>query len=227
MNWLTEELKKKAYKSVAVFSLLLLGMSMMDSCEKDKENANLLNNLSALNLENQTFKTEIQKNNEKLTSQDQIILTQKQAIDNGLIEIKKLKNIKSKVRVVTKTQIDTVFIPYTKIVKDTTQLENGFEWKNYFDYVEPKGWYSLSGYASNLGIGIDSLRIKNDYSIYIADKKLNMFGKSKPEVILLNKNPFTETIQMNNVVIKVYTPFYQKNGFWAGVGFLGGFLLAK
>lgn len=227
MNWLTEELKKKAYKSVAILSLLFLGVSVMDSCEKDKENSNLLNNLSALNLENQSFKTEIKKNNEKLTSQDQIILTQKQAIDNGLIEIKKLKNIKSKVRIVTKTKIDTVFIPYTKTVVDTTLLDNGFDYKNYFDYAEPKGWYSLSGFASNLGIGIDSLRIKNDYSIYIADKKLNMFGKSKPEVILLNKNPYTETIQMNNVVIKVYTPFYQKNGFWAGVGFLGGFLLAK
>lgn len=227
MNWLSEELKKKAYRSVAILSLLFLGVTMMDSCEKDKENANLLNNLSALNLENQSFKTEIQKNNDKLTSQDQIILTQKQAIDNGLIEIKKLKNIKSKVRIVTKTTIDTVFIPYTKIVKDTTLLDKGYEYKNYFDYVEPKGWYSLSGYASNLGIGIDSLNIKNDYSIYIADKKLNLFGKSKPEVILLNKNPYTETIQMNNVVIKVYTPFYRKNTFWAGVGFVGGFLLAK
>jgi len=227
MNWLTDNLKKKAYRTVAILSLLFLGVSMMDSCEKDKENANLLNNLSALNLENQSFKTEIQKNNDKLTSQDQIILTQKQAIDNGLIEIEKLKNIKSKVRIVTKTTIDTVFIPYTKVVKDTMLLDKGYEYKNFFDYVEPKGWYSLSGYASNLGIGIDSLNIKNDYSIYIADKKLNLFGKSKPEVILLNKNPYTETIQMNNVVIKVYTPFYRKNTFWAGVGFVGGFLLAK
>jgi len=47
MNWLTEELKKKAYRSVAILSLLFLGVSVMDSCEKDKENANLLNNLSA------------------------------------------------------------------------------------------------------------------------------------------------------------------------------------
>ena len=227
MNWLTEEIKKKMYRSVSVFSLLLLGVSVMDSCEKEKENANLINNLSVLNLENQSFKTEIQKNNDKLTSQDQIILTQKQAIDNGLIEINKIKNIKSKVRIVTKTKIDTVFIPYTKIVNDTTELDKGFDYKNFFEYSEPKGWYSLSGYASNLGIGIDSLRIRNDYSIYIADKKLNLFGKSKPEVLLLNKNPYTQTIQMNNVVIKVYTPFYQKNGFWAGVGFVGGFLLAK
>lgn len=227
MNWFTGQIGTKVYRTISIIFLLLFSMSVMDSCEKDKEKENLLNNLSALNLENQSFQTEIQKNKEKITSQDQIIITQKQAIDNGLIEIKRLKNIKSKVRIVTKTKIDTLFIPYTKIVKDTILLEKGFKWKNYFDYVEPNGWFALNGYASNLGVGIDSLKIKNDYSIYIADKKLNMFGKSKPEVILLNKNPYTHTIQMNNVVIEVYKPFYKKNGFWASVGFVGGLLLAK
>lgn len=226
MNWLTETVKIKAYRSLSVFVLLLLAISMFDACEIDKQNKNLLRNIESLDITNQKFKTELNKNKEKVTSQNQIILTQQQAIDNGLIEIKKLKKIKSKVRLVTNTKIDTVFIPYNRVVVDSSSTEP-IQFRNYFDYQEPKGWYSLSGYASQLGIGIDSLRVKNDYSIYIADKKLNIFGKSNPEVILLNKNPYTETIQMQNVVIKIYQPFYQKNVFWAGVGFVGGFLLAK
>lgn len=226
MNWLTETVKIKAYRSLSVFVLLLLAISMFDACEIDKQNKNLLRNIESLDITNQKFKTELNKNKEKVTSQNQIILTQQQAIDNGLIEIKKLKKIKSKVRLVTNTKIDTIFIPYNRVVVDSSSTEP-IQFRNYFDYQEPKGWYSLSGYASQLGIGIDSLRVKNDYSIYIADKKLNIFGKSNPEVILLNKNPYTETIQMQNVVIKIYQPFYQKNVFWAGVGFVGGFLLAK
>jgi len=226
MNWLTETIKKKAYRSLSIFILFLLAISMLDACERDKVNKNLLRNIESLDITNQKFKTELNKNKEKITSQNQIILTQQQAIDNGLIEIKKLKKIKSKVRLVTNTKIDTVFIPYNRVVIDSSSTEP-IQFRNYFDYQEPKGWYSLSGYASQLGIGIDSLRVKNDYSIYIADKKLNIFGKSNPEVILLNKNPYTETIQMQNVVIKIYQPFYQKNVFWAGVGFVGGFLLAK
>jgi len=226
MNWLTETVKKKAYRSFSIFVLLLLAISMLDACERDKVNKNLLRNIESLDITNQKFKTELNKKKEKVTSQNQIILTQQQAIDNGLIEIKKLKKIKSKVRLVTNTKIDTVFIPYNRVVVDSSSTEP-IQFRNYFDYQEPKGWYSLSGYASQLGIGIDSLRVKNDYSIYIADKKLNIFGKSNPEVILLNKNPYTETIQMQNVIIKVYTPFYKKNTFWAGVGFVGGYLLAK
>lgn len=226
MNWLTETVKKKAYRSLSIFVLFLLAISMLDACEKDKVNKNLLRNIESLDITNQKFKTELNKNKEKVTSQNQIILTQQQAIDNGLIEIKKLKKIKSKVRLVTNTKIDTVFIPYNRVVVDSSSTEP-IQFRNYFDYQEPKGWYSLSGYASQLGIGIDSLRVRNDYSIYIADKKLNIFGKSNPEVLLLNKNPYTETIQMQNVIIKVYTPFYKKNTFWAGVGFVGGYLLAK
>ena len=226
MNWLTEKVKKKAYRMLSMFALFLLIISMLDACERDKVNKNLLRNIQSLDITNQKFKTELNKNKEKVTSQNQIILTQQQAIDNGLIEIKKLKKIKSKVRIVTNTKIDTIFIPYNRVVIDSSSSEP-IQFRNYFDYQEPKGWYSLSGYASQLGIGIDSLRVKNDYSIYIADKKLNIFGKSNPEVLLLNKNPYTETIQMQNVVITVSRPFYQKNTFWAGVGFVGGFLLAK
>jgi len=226
MNWLTETVKKKVYRNLSIFILFLLVISMLDACEREKENQNLLRNIESLDITNQKFKTELNKNKEKVTSQNQIILTQQQAIDNGLIEIKKLKKIKSKVRLVTNTKIDTVFIPYNRVVVDSSS-NKPIEFRNYFDYQEPKGWYSLSGYASELGVGIDSLRVKNDYSIYIADKKLNLFGKSNPEIILLNKNPYTETIQMQNVVIKVYTPFYKKNTFWAGVGFVGGFILAK
>ena len=226
MNWLTEKVKMKVYRMLSIFASLLLIVSMLDACERDKVNKNLLRNIQSLDITNQKFKTELNKNKEKVTSQNQIILTQKQAIDNGLIEIKNLKKIKSKVRLITRTKVDTVFIPYNRVVVDSSSTEP-IQFRNYFDYEEPKGWYSLSGYASQLGIGIDSLRVKNDYSIYIADKKLNIFGKSNPEVLLLNKNPYTETIQMQNVVITVYRPFYQKNTFWAGVGFFGGFLLAK
>ena len=221
-----EVLMKKVYRILLLVTLLFLVISMLDSCEKDVQNKNLLRNISNLDIENQRFKTEIKKNGDKINSQSQIILTQKQAIDNGLIEIDGLKRIKSKVSVVTSTKIDTVFIPYNRVVVDSSS-SSPIQYRNYFDYQEPKGWYSISGYSSDFGVGIDSLSIKNDFSIYIADKKLGFFKKANPEVLLINRNPYTEIIQMKNVIITVNQSFYNKNSFWAGVGFVGGFLLAK
>ncbi len=219
-------LLKKFYRNWFYVLAVVLLIQFAGSCEKDKE-INALNSvISNLDIEKQKFITETNKKNEQITSQAQIIISQKQAIENKLIEIKRLKNIKSKVKFVTETKVDTVYVEYYKQVIDTLNNQP-FHYKNYFDYVEPEGWYSLSGYATNLGVGIDSLRIKNDFSIYIADKKLNLFGKSNPEVILLNKNPYTETIKMHNIVIKVEQPFYNNKFLWGGIGFIGGVLLSK
>lgn len=213
------------YRSALIIVFLILMVSISDSCQKDKQNQNLLNNIAQLNFDKQEFETTITKNKERLSSQSQIILTQKEAIKNGLIEIDRLKKIKSKVRVVTKTKIDTVYVPYTKKIIDT--VSNKLDYRNYFDYVEPKDWFRINGYASKNGLTIDSLSVKNELSIYIADKKLGLFKKSKPSVMVLSKNPYTETVEMSNVVIKNYKPFYKKNLFWGGLGLLGGFLLAR
>tara|TARA_R110000764_G_scaffold214212_1_gene300694 strand:+ start:198 stop:893 length:696 start_codon:yes stop_codon:yes gene_type:complete len=225
-NYFAELLKKKIYRVLLLVTFLFLIISMVESCEKEKENKTLLNNISSIGLDNQKFKTEIKKNGDRIYSQNQIILTQKQAIQNSLIEIKSLKSIKSKVSVITRTIIDTLFVPYNRVVVDSSS-SGAKQIRNYFDYKEPKGWYSISGYSSDFGVGIDSLSIKNDFSIYIADKKLGFFKKANPEVLLINRNPYTEIIQMKNVIITVNQSFYNKNSFWAGVGFVGGFLLAK
>ncbi len=217
---------QKFYKNWFYILLIFLIVQTVDSCEGHKKIQSLNSVISNLDIENQKFKTELNKKDEKVISQAQIIISQKEAIRNGLIEIDKLKKIKSKVKIVTETKVDTVYIEYYKTIIDSLNQEP-FEYKNYFDYQEPKGWYSINGYATNLGLGIDSLRVKNDFSIYIADKKLNIFGKSNPEVILLNKNPYTETIKMHNIVIRYEQPFYNNKYLWAGIGFVGGVLLAK
>ncbi len=226
MIYISKQLIQKFYKNWFYVLLIFLVVQTVDSCEGHKKIESLNSVISNLDIENQKFKTALNKKDEKVTSQAQIIISQKEAIKNGLIEIDKLKKIKSKVKIVTETKVDTVYIEYYKTVIDSLNQE-AFDYKNYFDYQEPKGWYSINGYATNLGIGIDSLRVKNDFSIYIADKKLNLFGKSNPEVILLNKNPYTETIKMHNIVIRYEQPFYNNKYLWAGVGFVGGVLLAK
>jgi hypothetical protein len=198
----------------------------MNTCESESKIQNLNSVIQNLDIENQKFKSELNKKNEKVTSQSQIIISLNEAIKSGEIEIKNLKKLKSKVRFVTQTKIDTVFVEYYKTVIDSLN-NKPFDYKNYFDYQDVDGWYNLEGYATNLGLHIDSLNIKNDFSIYIADKKLNFLRKANPEVILLNKNPYTQTVKMHNIVIQYEQPFYNNKYIWAGIGFVGGVLLSK
>lgn len=220
-----EKIKKNLGKFIIILLSILCIILFFDSCQNRKLNKILNHNLTEIGFKNQNFKTEVTKLGDSLNIQSQIILSQKQAIENNLIEIKRLKNIKSKVSVITQTKIDTLFIPYKKTTNDTIYANANTKNTNYFDYTEK--WFSINGFATDEGININSLSVKNDFSIYIADRKMGLFKKSKPSVMLINKNPYTETIKMNNVVIEYHQPFYKKNWFWGSVGFLGGVLIAK
>lgn len=224
--YISKTLKNKLYRNWFYIILFFALVQTMNTCESESKIQNLNSVIQNLDIENQKFKSELNKKNEKVTSQSQIIISLNEAIKSGEIEIKNLKKLKSKVRFVTQTKIDTVFVEYYKTVIDSLN-NKPFDYKNYFDYQDVDGWYNLEGYATNLGLHIDSLNIKNDFSIYIADKKLNFLRKANPEVILLNKNPYTQTVKMHNIVIQYEQPFYNNKYIWAGIGFVGGVLLSK
>lgn len=222
---LSQKFKTKFLLNALMIFIALFLLLLNEQCTNQDSIQRLNKNIVNLGLENQTFKTEKTKTSELISSQAQIILTQKEAMNNGVIELKRVKKLKSKVRIVSETRIDTVFVPFTEelVVNEDGNTETVFK----FDYKEPKDWYSLNGYVNSKGLGIDNLTVKNDYTIYIADTKMGMFKKTVPEVLLVNKNPYTETINMNNIVIIYEKPFYKKNGFWFGVGVVGGILIAK
>ena len=222
---LSEKFKISFFKYGFVIFIALFLILLNEQCTNEHSIKRLKANIGSLGLENQSFVTEKNKDKVLISSQAQIILTQREAIDNGAIELDRIKKLKSKVRFVTNTTIDTIFVPSEEVlvVNDNGVKERTFK----FNYEDPNKWFTLKGFYNFKGLGIDNFTVKNDYTIYIADTKLNLFRKSVPEVILVNKNPYTETIEMNNIVITFDKPFYKQNVFWLGVGVVGGILIAK
>ena len=54
-----------------------------------------------------------------------------------------------------------------------------------------------------------------------------LFKKSTPVVQLENSNPYINTLDMNNVVIKKDKKFFDRKVFWVGVGILGTYIIVK
>ena len=52
-----------------------------------------------------------------------------------------------------------------------------------------------------------------------------VFKAPSPTVVLKNENPYVSVNSMNNVIIKNNTRFYDKKGFWYGVGVGTGILI--
>jgi hypothetical protein len=164
-------------------------------------------------------------NGEKIAEQQQIIMTQKDAIDNGLLEIDKLKKVKSQVRFVTKTIVDSVFVPFS--LEDTTNLDGlTFEMiKVPQPFSLTDEWYSLSGKVQKKGLFLDTLSFNNKTSVTIGMESRGIFKSPRPVVVLKHENPYTYTSEMNNVVIENKLRFYDKKSFWFGTGAVIGIII--
>ena len=96
----------------------------------------------------------------------QIILTQEQAINNNLLEIKRLKEVNAQVVVNTITQIDSVFVPFyvdtTSIVLNDSivDMDNFIQVPQIFSL--DKEWFSFGGQITKTGLLMDSLSFRNE-----------------------------------------------------------------
>jgi len=219
MNNYTQKIWSAVYKYSTTILVFLCSVLFFMNCERQKDYDRVRDALVKTQAQNQTFQEEVGKNNEKIASQAQIILTQKEAIDAGLLEIEKLKNVKSQVKVVTNTTIDTIYAELQPS-QDTSRPDD-----REFSILEE--WYAMNGVVNESSIAIRELQIKNEFTLTIADKKLGFLKTPEPSVILVNKNPYTSTQEMQNIVVVYKQPFYRKPWFWTGVGIGVGYLIPK
>lgn len=176
-------------------------------------------------LKEQKYIETIGENGERIVEQEQIILSQKDAIANNLLEIKRLKKIKSQVIVNTITQIDSVFVPFVmdSTSNDTLTNDNYIIIPKRFALTEQ--WYRLNGSINKEGLLIDTLNFNNELTLTIGQKSQGLFKKSKPIVLVEYSNPYVNTTSMQNIIIKDDLRFYDKKSFWYGLGVGTGVLL--
>lgn len=217
-----------------VLLFVALALLVWRGCSWRAELLSYQKKISNLGLREQTFKEKIEEDGTRIAEQEQLILTQKQAIQNDLLRIVELRKIKSQVNVKTITKIDSVFIPFD----ETWQNENQFDSVVVHDtiYIDssiasitlPKkfrlnnDWYNLGGEVRKQGIHLDSLRLFNDLTISTGLQSQGFFKRPKPMVIVDYQNPYVSTRNLSNISIKDKLKWYDRKGFWFGLGILGG-----
>ena len=218
----------KKIKTYTAFALLIamLCFSVWDGCQSKKEARDFGNQMSEYNVKEQGFITTISRQGKKITRQNQIILTNKQAIQQGLIENTRLKKIKSQVRIITRVKIEKEFIPFNDydIFDDVGYLDT----EKMISVPKPfkmlNEWYWIAGRIVKKGIEIDSIQFFNRMTITIGDKKLkglrNVFKHRIPTVEIVNESPYVSVEGLQNVVIKKRRKrWYETTTFKVMVGF--------
>ena len=217
---------KKLLSKKNLLIILLLGFLILLVCGWSYSRAELSafkKQILKFDLKEQKYIQTIEDNGTQRVEQEQIILSQKDAIANNLLEIKKLKKINSQVVINTITKIDSVFVPF---VVDSINNGDTLREDNYIIvpqvYSITDKWYSLDGKIQRYGIMLDSLSFHNELQLTIGQKSNGFLKKTTPVVIVEYSNPYVRTTGMQNIVIKNELKWYDKKGFWLGVGFVGG-----
>lgn len=214
---------------VGLFVIILF--LVWKSCEKTAQLSNFSNQLSNFKISEQEYLQSLSADGELILEQNQVILSQKEALNFNLIEINRLKKVQSQVKIVSKIKIDSVFIPFhDTLYIDTTHSDlNSFKGliKVPRKFSKINEHYSFNGMIIKNGILLDSVRFNNEMTLTFGLKSVGIFKKPKPVLDIMYKNPYITTSSLNNIVIKNQLKWYEKKPFFIGLGFVGGILTSN
>lgn len=215
--------KERLLKLSLVLLTIIAILLVWDGCKKNAELSAFKKEMSKLDLSNQKFTQKVNKLNQTIVEQEQIVLSQKDAIHNNLLIIDGLKRVKSQVRVKSVIKVDSVYVPFVITDTDTHYVDVPCDFiSKRFSLIDK--YYSIHGNTLENGLMIDSLSFSNDFTITIADKKMGFLRKAKPIVSVVYDNPYISTQKMNNIIIKDDRKWYSKGGTWFGIGLGIGFI---
>jgi hypothetical protein len=201
--------------SVVVLTIIVI-LLVWDGCNQKARLSAYKKQISKLTLSNQSFSERIDKSGKKIIEQDQLILSQKDAIRNNLLVLNGMKKVQSQVRIQSIFKVDSIFVPYTDtfIIEKTNYNSFGFALNN--------DKYSIVGKTQEGGILLDSISFNNNLNVTIGNKSQGFFRASKPIVEIQYENPFVNTKSVQNIVVKNDIKWWDRKGTWLTLGLVGG-----
>ena len=179
--------------------------------------------VSKLKFENLKFEEEVSENGVKIISQEQIILSQKDAIQHNLLDIEGLKKVKSQVNIVTNTVIDTILITNTDTV--IQYIEGDAYLKLPKDYNISSEFLELKAIVDVEGLQLNSLKLKNKTTVSVGFKGQGLFKPDLAIVELKHSNPYVITTDVSNVVIEKDKTLLEDKKVWLGLGLVLGLIV--
>ena len=187
------------------------------------QNRRLNAQLNQQKLELAKFHTEIAKDGAIIATQEQNILTLREARNQLEYDLKQLKEkgIKDATTIVwLNTEVERLkvfanYIPDTII--DTIVIQKEADLLTYLRVPRPfkfeDQWLLVNGTVKTTGVLFDSIVTYNQPSIVIGTDK-RFFKKPIPIVVYEDKNPYSKVLNMNNIIIQNKPPFYKTPMFY-------------
>ena len=200
---------KKTINRIVILSLIVICVSLFfRSCQQKHEYSSAVEDLLR---EKQGFEKIIDEQGRESSYLRATILTKDKSIEKQLKEISDLKTLDTKIKIANHTRIDTLVIE----LHDTTLITSTDTIK-YQKFSHSEEWFSIDGKVQDKKLIIDSLNIKNQYTIEVGDAKVGLFKKEK-RIYVRNENPHTSTDDLKFFILQDERKWYQKDA-WKLIG---------
>ena len=211
-------------KKVIIWLLLiLLALLCYYAIGQNSKYSNYRQQMALFDVKEQAYLETINENGERLIEQQQIIMSQDDAIASGLLEIEKLKEVNSQVSVVTNTIIDTIVVSHVDTV--IQQINGNAYLKLPQQYSFNDDFINFKAEINEVGLSVDNITIFNETTVTIGKEKQGLFKPLKPVVKIKNTNPYMNTMSVQNVVIEKKTNLIHDKRAWGVVGIFIGLAL--
>jgi hypothetical protein len=205
---------------VLVFVVILLSFKVFSDRSEFNSFKSQISRFEKGELEYQQI---IDKNGDKIIEQGQVILTQKDAIEQGLLKVEKLKRVNSQTRVVTEVVLDTIVITHVDTMLKFVDGDSYLRLPQNYRFNDE--FMSLEAKIDEVGLSLDNISIQNENIITIGYKRYGLFKPLTPIIEVKNTNPYIVTQSVSNVVIEKKVDIFHDKKTWGMAGFVLGVLI--
>lgn len=229
---------KKIKDVVLVFILIALFSLLYDTCQKQKERDRLIRQLSEYQINDKVFRSERLKDSTLIVTQNQTIMSQKEAIKLGLLDIdnkiKQIENqIQAKINVVIKEK-DVPFIPngYADtsgwVRNDKGDVIRTDSISVPQDFALSEKWLQIGGTIKKTGLRLDSVKLPSKFTITQGKEKSGFLNLGRTPVVQIKiDNPYIDVSALSNIKVKKNKNIFNSPFFYIGIGLAGGIFLFK
>jgi hypothetical protein len=215
-----EKKGKNTWLYVAILLCLLLGF---EKCHYQKEVEDQFNLIVTLEQQKTNFEVKIDELGAQSARQEVLLIDAQRGYEILLADFKDLDKTKSQTKVITKTSIDSVFIPIVSV--DTIWIDKQkFPVYSFQDSTE---FYFISGRVSPKEAFLKQISFTNNITFSQTWERKNFLAKKTYFVEVKNTNPFVTIQGVQNYEIKENTRFWEQGKFWFAVGTGVGILINK
>tara|TARA_Y100001970_G_scaffold224853_1_gene277273 strand:+ start:51 stop:710 length:660 start_codon:yes stop_codon:yes gene_type:complete len=219
MTW-KHKIQEKRGLALVVLLFLLWGI---EKFEHQRDFQRHLDRIETLQTQKDKYEVSVDSLGAVSARQEILLLNAKNEYHSLLRDFTSLKNTTAQTKVITRTQIDSVFIPVVSI--DTLFVDGSSA--PIYSFSDTSEFYSISGKVNSEFALIQDISFFNDITFSHRWERKNLLSKKTYFVEVKNTNPYVQIQGLQNYEIQDKKRIWETGKFWYGLGVATGIMITR